>query len=92
MSRRSAPSRFMLSTTHPHQVALYWDDLTYVERGPVMTAATKLDRAHRSYHASLYEQSYLVVSFSARQTALEFRALFKGEIIDPTDVDKLGHW
>jgi putative SOS response-associated peptidase YedK len=46
----------------------------------------------RSYHASFFEHSYLVFSFSVRQTALEFRALFMGEIIDPTDVDKLGFW
>jgi hypothetical protein len=44
----------------------------------------------RSYHASFFEHRYLVFSFSVRQTALEFTALFMGEIKDPTDVDKLG--
>jgi putative SOS response-associated peptidase YedK len=93
MSRRKGEiTRHFVDVGWPHQVILAWEYRPVSERVVIMADATQMGCSPHSRSARYYDESYQVFCFGEREAALQFRQRYKGEIIDPSELSKLGHW
>ncbi|MGR9195365.1 SOS response-associated peptidase [Rhizobium leguminosarum] len=99
-SRRDNPlARWRLNSGLPHHVILWWGNYQSGEHahdfrrcGEIFASALALDRASKSYSASVEGDHYLVFCFGSRETARQFRDRWNGQFIDTDEVSSKGVW
>lgn len=94
MSRRKGElSRRCLAAGWPNHVLLDWRDGQAIKtRLHIIEHALQLGANPHTRFVMLGDCIWLMFSFVERETALAFRAWHRGEMVELSEIDRLGHW